>query len=325
VKKKKSIKKTAVAKPAKAKAKPVAKKVKTVAKKPVAKAHAPKAAVKAKTPLKKPVAAKATKPAKSAKSTKPAKPTKAVKPLKAPAKKAPAPALKKAPAKAAVAKSAKPSKPVKATAAKAPVKEVAAVAPAKAAKIGKVEKVAKIEKVKAEKPSKADKAAKAAAVAPADAFPALDPAVKRPAKPFFLEVKPGVERVIKRGDKSAASPVLDIQARRKGPAAEESSEELAERIERELQSQSFLKRNRMRPQLCTKCGINAVSPRFTIDRELGYCDSCAEILHLGETKEARRMEFNLSLKKEDPEAEAAPIEGPPADLEDEPLPEDLVD
>ena len=191
----------------------------------------------------------------------------------------------------------------------------------KAAAVEKTEKPGKAAKV-----SKADKA-KAAAAAPTEIFPALDPSVKRPAKPFFLEVKPGVERVIKRGDKSAASQVVDIQARRKGPAAEESSEELAERIERELQSQSFLKRNRMRPQLCTKCGINAVAPRFTIDRELGYCDACAEILHLGETKEARRMEFNLSLKKDDPEADAegGAIEGPPADLEDEPLPDDLVD
>ena len=154
-----------------------------------------------------------------------------------------------------------------------------------------------------------------------EVFPAVDPNVKRPAKPFFLEVKPGVERVIKRGDKSAATPGLDIQARRKGPAAEESPEELAERIERELQSQSFLKRNRMRPQLCTKCGINAVSPRFTIDRELGYCDICAEILRLGETKEARRMEFNLALKKEGEEGgeeEGAEGEPAPDDVEDVP-------
>src|SRR5690606_13799497 len=102
-----------------------------------------------------------------------------------------------------------------------------------------------------------------------------------------------------RGDKSAISQVIDLQARRKGPAAEETSDELAERIERELQSQSFLKRAPMRPQLCTKCGINAVTPRFTIDRELGYCEGCAEILHLGETKEARRMESSLAVKKEE--------------------------
>ena len=135
-------------------------------------------------------------------------------------------------------------------------------------------------------------------------------------KPFFVEVKPGVERVIKRGDKSAASQVIDLQARRKGPATEESPEELAERIERELQSQSFLKRTPLRPQMCTKCGINEVTPRFTIDRELGYCELCAEILRLGETKEARRMEVSLAAKKDDTtegaaseEEEAVPEEG----------------
>jgi hypothetical protein len=311
--KKKPVKKTAPAKKAAPKkAKPAASRRHEAAGKRTNHVPAKKPAKKVAPKLKKPVA----------KAKKPAKPV---------AKTAAKAKAKAAPKK--VVKAAKPAKPVKPVATKkiappaktkAPAKEVAV----KAAKIVPVKEAppAKVPKVKPEKLTKAEKAAKAAAAAaPAEIFPALDPSVKRPAKPFFLEVKPGVERVIKRGDKSAASPVLDIQARRKGPAAEESSEELAERIERELQSQSFLKRNRMRPQLCTKCGINAVAPRFTIDRELGYCDPCAEILHLGETKEARRMEFNLALKKEDPEAEAAPIDGPPADLEDEPLPEDLVD
>ena len=292
--------KKTVAKPAKAKAKPVAKKVKTVAKKPVAKATKP-----AKKPAAKPVKA----PAKSAKPVKPAKPVKAAKPSK------PVKAAKPAPAKAPVKKPVAPAPKAKVAPKEIPVKAVKAPVvketPAP---------VIKAPKVKAPgKESKKAESAKAAAAAPADAFPALDPAIKRPSKPFFLEVKPGVERVIKRGDKSAASPVLDIQARRKGPAAEESSEELAERIERELQSQSFLKRNRMRPQLCTKCGINAVSPRFTIDRELGYCDGCAEILHLGETKEARRMEFNLALKKEEGAEEGDEPEGPsPDEVEDVP-------
>jgi hypothetical protein len=310
MKKSKPVKKSPAAKPKKATAKALPKKAKPVKKaaptlkKPAAK-PVKSVKVKASAPAKKAVAKAASKPA-----------------AKAPIKKVAKPVAKVAPKKTAA-----PIAPVKA---KAPVKEVAV----KAVKVAPVKEVVApvVKPVKAEKPakpeklSKAEKAAKAAAAAaPAEIFPALDPSVKRPAKPFFLEVKPGVERVIKRGDKSAASPVLDIQARRKGPAAEESSEELAERIERELQSQSFLKRNRMRPQLCTKCGINAVAPRFTIDRELGYCDPCAEILHLGETKEARRMEFNLALKKEegaDGEAAVDEVEGPsPDEVED--IPDDV--
>src|SRR5690606_19630056 len=85
-----------------------------------------------------------------------------------------------------------------------------------------------------------------------------------------------------------------IQSRRKGASAEESPEELVERIERELEHQFFFRRGVLKPQMCTKCGINVVSERYMIDRELGYCEDCADILHLGETKEARRMEFSLA-------------------------------
>jgi hypothetical protein len=295
-----------------------------------AKAPAKKAAAK---PVKK-APAKAAKPAPKKAAKAPVKKAAAKPVAKKPAK-APAKPVKKPVAKAAVKAAAKPVKKeapksakaavkevVKAKAAPAPVKKEEAkskAAPAlKPAAPVKETKEAPTPKVKGAKAEKAPKI-----VAPVETFPALDPSIKRPAKPFFLEVKPGVERVIKRGDKSAATTGLDIQARRKGPAAEESPEELAERIERELQSQSFLKRNRMRPQLCTKCGINAVSPRFTIDRELGYCDSCAEILRLGETKEARRMEFNLALKKEEGEDVVEPEEGPaPDEVEDVPDVED---
>jgi hypothetical protein len=275
--------------------------------KPAPKKATPKPKAKAKPaakPAPKKVAVKkpAAKPA--AKKTVPAKKVVAKKPAaKAATKVAPKPVAKTV-AKPAAKPAAKPvAKAAEKPAAKPVAKAVAKVAeavvekPAKAAKAAPEAKVAKVAKVKGEGKSKDAKDSKTAA--PADAFPALDANVKRPAKPFFLEVKPGVERVIKRGDKSAVSQVIDLQARRKGPAAEETSDELAERIERELQSQSFLKRAPMRPQLCTKCGINAVTPRFTIDRELGYCESCAEILHLGETKEARRMEFNLAVKKEE--------------------------
>lgn len=271
----------------------------------------------------KPIAKK--KPAKAAAkpaAKKPAKPAKAKPVAKKPAKPAAKPPAKKSVVKTAakpVAKKtvAKDVKAAEKTAKVAKVEGKKAAAPLKpAAKEAKPAKEATIKagKVKGE--------AKAKEAAPVDAFPALDANTKRPSKPFFLEVKPGVERVIKRGDKSAISQVIDLQARRKGPAAEETSDELAERIERELQSQSFLKRAPMRPQLCTKCGINAVTPRFTIDRELGYCEGCAEILHLGETKEARRMESSLAVKKEEI-APPGPDDIAAEDADEEPVPEDL--
>jgi hypothetical protein len=151
---------------------------------------------------------------------------------------------------------------------------------------------------------------------------------KKSSKIFFHEVLPGAERIIKRGDKTTATPIpADVQNRRRGAGGEESPEELVERIERELENQHIFKRNMLRPQLCTKCGINQVSERFTIDKELGYCDDCAEILHLGETKEARKIDFHPSLMKKDGEPAAegeAEAEAEEEDDEDETPPAGAV-
>jgi hypothetical protein len=274
--------------------------------------------------VKKPVAKAAVKPVAKKPTAKKADTKVAAKP-KAAARPAPK-AVGKSAAKV-VAKAA-PKVATKVTVAKGDPKVQAKVAPAKTAPEATPAKAAKASKAAAgttqASSAKATKESKAAAAA--ESIPALDANVKRPAKPFFMEVKPGVERVIKRGDKTAMSQAIDLQARRKGPTAEESSEELAERIERELQSQSFMRRTPMRRQMCTKCGINAVTPRFTIDRELGYCESCAEILRLGETKEAKRMEFNLSVKKEEGEAGvvAAPAEDA-EEAEEDAVPDEEID
>ncbi len=258
-------------------------------KKPKAKAKkfTPKAALKRKsTPKKKAVTKKV-----------PKKKRLTVKKAAAPKKKATAPK----PAKATKAlippvKKSLPMKPI----AKAPPK-TEPKKPDPKAKIP-AKPLSKPEAKKADPKSKT--VPKPEAKAPETIVP--DPSVKRPPRPFFMEVKPGSERVIKRGDKSLATPApLDIQARRKGTTAEETPEELVERIERELEHQFFAKRNSKRAQLCTKCGLNPVTARFTIDRELGYCDGCAEILRLGETKEARRMEFNTAVAKTGGEAKPA--------------------
>ncbi len=140
--------------------------------------------------------------------------------------------------------------------------------------------------------------------------------VKKPMRSFFHEVSPDAERVIKRGEKTTLSTLpIDVQNRRRGASTEESPEELVERIEKELENQHIFKRNVLRPQLCTKCGLNVVSERFTIDKELGYCTDCAEILHLGETKEARKMDFLPALPKKD--GAAAGEDDIDKDIEDE--------
>lgn len=213
--------------------------------------------------------------------------------------------MKKAPAKKTALKKKSPVKiVVKSSGGKKPVKTVAKVAVA-TKPISKTLIPLAVKSVPTVKtppaPKKETTAASKSKTASSKVAETQAPEVliKRPAKLFFIEVKPGAERVIKRGDKSLTTPAsMDIQSRRKDTAAEETTEELGERIERELQHQSFFKRSTLKPQMCTKCGVSVVVPRFTIDRELGYCDGCADILRLGATKEARRMEFNPSVKKE---------------------------
>ena len=225
------------------------------------------------------------------------------------AKKSGKPKVKAAnPAKKPVVKK-KPAVTKKKSSVPAAKKSVVKVKPATAKKPAPVKKPLKLVKPPIKKPAAVSKPVTKAAVAtgkaktmapgstpaavkgasvkkpPVPAGLVPDPSIKRPSRPIFVEVKPGSERVIKRGDKTLAAAVsLDIQSRRKGVSLEETPEELVIRIERELEHQFFFKRNAVKPQMCTKCGINSVAVRFTLDKELGYCDDCAKILRLGETK-----------------------------------------
>ena len=267
---------------------------------------------------------------------KPAKPAAPVASAKGavPAAKGAAPAVKAA----LPAKATSPAKGAKVpAAAKVPV--VKAVKPPKPPKVPRVKKIPVVkgpmEKAQRSLAATAARAAAKDKVPPSKALAAVQEAKlkaggkgaakiiaadvkaapKKPVKAFFQEVAPGAERIIKRGDKTTATPIpADIQNRRRGGGGEESPEELVERIERELENQHIFKRNMLRPQLCTKCGINQVSERFTIDKELGYCDDCAEILHLGETKEARKIDFHPTLMKKEGEPGA---EGEAAEEEDD--------
>ncbi|MCQ2096410.1 MAG: hypothetical protein MJY87_00505 [Fibrobacter sp.] len=112
--------------------------------------------------------------------------------------------------------------------------------------------------------------------------------------------------------------------RRKASLAEETQEELTERILKELEEQNLAFEREAATQMCTRCNRNLVSPEFWVDKHLGYCEECAMILKLGQSKEARKVEYQLggmgdSLDEEDDE-----IIGPDADdLKD--AEEDLAD
>ena len=233
--------------------------------------------------MKKSAAVKAS-PAKKVPAKKPSVPAKKAAPAKAaPAKKAPA---KAAPAKKVVAP-AKKSAPVKAVPAKVtPAKKAAAkVAPAKAATV---------EELVVDNKDKAGK--KAPKVLPPFSI-LLEGANYRLAKSImFYEVdehedganKKKVSSELKQLEKKPTSSI-----RRKASLAEETQEELTERILKELEEQNLAFTREAATQICTRCNKNLVSPEFWVDKHLGYCEECAAILKLGQSKEARKVEYQL--------------------------------
>lgn len=312
----------AAAKPAKVAEKKTAAKAKAPEKKPAAKTAtasaakkpAPKAAAKEtkvtdkkSKPVAKATPAKAA-PAKAAKVTKDVKPSKAAPTKAAPkaeAKVEKKPSAKSAPVKAAPAKAEKTAKE-DTKASKAPVK----VEPA-------VKKTA--EKVVEKNNDKA-----AATIAKDNAkkndydYAVLLEGVKKLSKSImFFEVDEQDDRANK---KKMSSEMKNLEMkptasiRRKSSLAEETQEELTERILKELEEQNLAFEREAATQVCTRCNRNLVSPEFWVDKHLGYCEECAMILKLGQSKEARKVEYQLgamggdSLDEEDDE-----IIGPDAD------------
>ena len=313
----KPAKKAAPAKPAKAPAKAVKK---AAPAKPAPKAPAKKAAPAK--PAKKVAPAKPA-PKAPAKKAAPAKPApKAKDSKKTVAKVAPAKAPAKKPApKAAPVKAAKPA----AAAPKAVAKPEPRAAPAKPAAKAPVEKApAKVEAKPAAKPVEVEQPVETPVVekksknAPDYAYAVLLQGVKRLSKTImFVKVDESEDRSNK---KKMSSDVknLDMKPtsaiRHKSSLAEETQEELTERILKELEEQNKMFEREAATQMCTRCNRNLVSPEFWVDKHLGFCEECAAILKLGQSKEARKVEYQLgamdgdSLDEEDDD-----IIGPDAD------------
>ena len=324
-----SEKKAAKAAPAK---KPVAK----AAPAPAKKAAPAKAPAKA-APAKKPVAKAAPAPAKKAAPAKAAPAASAKKPVAkkdVPAKKEPAKVVKAAPAKAPA--KAAPAKAVAETSKKpAPEKKVepaveakAPVAPKKVVEkeaVKEVEKKIEKEPVKetVEKaPEKAEVVEKSepkkSAVKSDYPYAVLLEGGKKPCKfIMFVEIDEQEERANK---KKVTSEMKNLEKkptsaiRHKISLAEETQEELTERILKELEEQNAAFTREAATQICTRCNKNLVSPEFWVDKHLGYCEECAAILHLGQSKEARKVEYQLGAMGGDSldEVEDDDIEGPDA-------------
>ena len=324
-----SEKKSAKSAPAK---KPVAK----AAAAPAKKAAPAKAAAKP-APAKKPAAKAAPAPAKKATPAKAAaKPApvakKPVAKKEAPAKKEPAKAVKAAPVKAPAAKPAKAevSKP-------APAKKVepavVAKAPAAPKAVEKVEEtevkvseksvvkepVKEVSEKALEKVEVAEKAEPKKSTVKSDyPYAVLLEGGKKPCKfIMFVEIDEQEERANK---KKVSSEMKNLEKkptsaiRHKISLAEETQEELTERILKELEEQNAAFTREAATQICTRCNKNLVSPEFWVDKHLGYCEECAAILHLGQSKEARKVEYQLGAMGGDSldEVEDDDIEGPDA-------------
>ena len=154
--------------------------------------------------------------------------------------------------------------------------------------------------------------------APDYAYAVLLQGVKRLSKTImFVKVDESEDRSnkkkmssdVKNLDMKPTSPI-----RHKASLAEETQEELTERILKELEEQNRLFEREAATQMCTRCNRNLVSPEFWVDKHLGFCEECATILKLGQSKEARKVEYQLgamdgdSLDEEDDD-----IIGPDAD------------
>ena len=141
--------------------------------------------------------------------------------------------------------------------------------------------------------------------------------VKRLSKTImFTKVDEAEDRSNKK--KMSSDVKVDVKPtssiRHKASLAEETQEELTERILKELEEQNRIFEREAATQMCTRCNRNLVSPEFWVDKHLGFCEECAAILKLGQSKEARKVEYQLgSMDGDSLDEEDEDFIGPDAD------------
>lgn len=122
---------------------------------------------------------------------------------------------------------------------------------------------------------------------------------------FIFEINEAEERLNKKKyTEIKPTETLTRAIRSSDRRGEETQEEMEARIARLLQEEDRTAYDPDRVQICTKCGLFPVSEMYVIDRNLGFCDECAILLRLGETKEAKTFEFGLG-NHEEAEEDAA--------------------
>lgn len=123
---------------------------------------------------------------------------------------------------------------------------------------------------------------------------------------FIYEINEAEERLNKKKyTEIKPAETLTRAIRSSDRRGEETQEEMEARIARLLQEDDRTAFDPDRVQYCTKCGIFPVSEMYVIDRNLGFCDDCAILLRLGETKEAKTFEFGLGNQDQQEDEDAA--------------------
>jgi hypothetical protein len=109
----------------------------------------------------------------------------------------------------------------------------------------------------------------------------LTPGQKLLKSVFFYEIDEEQERQANKRKYSSElrQPDRPTVATRHKNDGQETMEQLRARIEAELDAETE-EMAEMYAQNCIKCGIRPVSPNFVVDKDLGYCEECAELLHL---------------------------------------------
>ena len=112
---------------------------------------------------------------------------------------------------------------------------------------------------------------------------------------FFYEDDEQEDRSSKKKVSADVVEKPTASMRHRASLAEETPEELYARVIAELQEENLRFAKECSHQLCSKCCRNPVAPEFRVDKDLGYCEECAEILGLGRSKEARHLNYQAKL------------------------------
>lgn len=262
------------------------------AKKPVAAKEPPK-----KAPIKS--AKKAAKKSEPVKKTVSVKKANAKKPeTKKPAPKAPV-AKKNVPTKAAPVKKPVKTEPKEEKKVKKNLKPTEQSAKPVAPKKPEIKDAAAVAKSAVVEPKAVEKKAVASekpkANEPVEDSVLLRSGAKMSKVVFFFEDDEQEDRSSKKKVSSEAVEKPTASMRHRASLAEETPEELYARVVQELQEENLRFTKECSNQLCTKCCRNLVSPEYRVDKDLGYCEECAEILGLGLSKEARHLNYQAKL------------------------------